>query len=487
MTQPNTEQLQALLHRIHAILAPLAGEAYVVGGSVRDLLLERPFHDLDLAIAGDGLAAARAIADALQGSYHPLDNERRIGRALVSLEDVTWSVDVASLVGSLDADLARRDFAINAMALPLPVLDPRAVRDPFVGRGDIQRRTIRGLSEAALVDDPARLLRAVRLAGELDFAIDNATLGWMRAHAAKVTEISAERARDELARILALPAALLQLRVLDDLDILCALIPELGVTKGVGQPPNHHYWDVFNHNMETVGFADGILQTAEREADPALREMPWRPAFTEHFAEELSSGRRRIVSFKMASLLHDIAKPQTKTQEPSGRMRFLGHNTLGSEIAMAVMERLRFSRREVRLVGTMVEHHLRPVQISNRWEPPTRRAVYRFFRDLDDAAIDTIFLSFADHLAAVGPRLTLNGWRRHTALARTTIEIGFEEQAVIAAPRLVTGHDLITTLALQPGPQVGLLLEAVREAHAAGEITTREEALTLATALKENQ
>lgn len=487
MTQPDTDNLQALLHRVHVILAPLAGEAYVVGGSVRDLLMERPSHDLDLAVSGDGRVAARAIADAMQGGYHALDDERGFGRALVTLGDVTWSVDVTSLVGTLDDDLARRDFAINAMALPLPSLDPHAVIDRLGGRDDIQSRIIRALSEAAFVDDPGRLLRAVRLAGELDFAIEPATLAWIRTHAAKVTDISPERARDEFVRILALPAALPHLRVLDDLGILCALIPELTVTKGVDQPPNHHYWDVFNHNLETVGFADGMFQPAEREADPALSEMPWRPAFTEHFAEEMSGGRLRIVSFKMASLLHDVAKPQTKTIEESGRVRFLGHNTLGSEIATDVMERLRFSRREVRLVGTMVEHHLRPVQISSRWQPPTRRAVYRFFRDLDDAAIDTIFLSFADHLAAVGPRIRLEEWRRHTDLARTTIDIGFEEQAVIAAPRLVTGHDLITTLALQPGPQVGLLLEAVREAQAAGEITTREEALTLATTLKENQ
>jgi poly(A) polymerase len=157
-------------------------------------------------------------------------------------------------------------------------------------------------------------------------------------------------------------------------------------------------------------------------------------------------------------------------------MRFLGHTKEGAAIVVNILERLRFSGREIKLVETMVQHHLRPMQMSNNGLP-TRRAIYRYFRDTGETGIDILFMSLADHLATRGPRLDLTQWREHAQIVEYVLTERFKEESVVLPPKLVDGHDLINIFELSPGPRIGQLLEAVREAYASGELTTREEAL----------
>jgi poly(A) polymerase len=125
----------------------------------------------------------------------------------------------------------------------------------------------------------------------------------------------------------------------------------------------------------------------------------------------------------------------------------------------------------------MIEHHLRPGQLARDRELPTPRAIYRYFRDTGEAGVDTIFLNLADHLAARGPMMELESWREHAEVMTFVLEERFREESVISPPQLISGHDLIDTFDMTPGPRIGELLEAVREAQAAGEVATREEAL----------
>jgi hypothetical protein len=170
--------------------------------------------------------------------------------------------------------------------------------------------------------------------------------------------------------------------------------------------------------------------------------------------------------------------------EESGRMRFFGHSQEGAAVVCGIMERLRFSARERESVCKMVEHHMRPGQLSSDNELPTRRAIYRYFRDTGDVAVDTIFLNLADHLAARGPMIEYNKWREHADILRYVIEERFSEAGIVEPPKLISGHDLIAGLKMSPGPEIGRLLEAVREAQASGEVTTKEEALLLVQRLK---
>ena len=462
--------------------------AYVTGGCLRDALLGREPHDIDLSIAADPLDLGRRLADALGGAFVPLHEEFSIARIVLRDEAGPHSVDLLPVRGEMEGDLAQRDFSIGAMAMPLaPFLEGKRkpLIDPCGGERDLERRLVRATSEEVFRRDPLRLLRAVRLCAEIGFSLEEETAALARRDAALLAGTAPERQRDELLRILGSLRAAAGLRQADELGLLEQLLPEFTATRGEEQPPEHH-WDVFQHSLETVAALDALLAPEE----PAGRhwaplwcylwaEMKGLPDVERHFGEEVSPGHGRAGVLKLGGLLHDIAKPETRTIDENGRMRFFGHAREGAGRVGPIMRRLRFSGVEVRLVEAMVREHLRPLQIAKDGAP-SRRALFRYFRDCGDAAIDVLFLSLADHLATVGPRLEWDGWRRHVAVIKYILMQRFADETLATPPRLLTGHDLMEALGLSPGPLVGQLLAAVEEAQGAGEVRGREEALALA-------
>ncbi|MEK7354238.1 MAG: HD domain-containing protein, partial [Chloroflexota bacterium] len=241
----------------------------------------------------------------------------------------------------------------------------------------------------------------------------------------------------------------------------------------------------FEHSLRTVAAVDYLLRRGNREyaGGAVLAAVPWPGALAERFDREVSSGSTRRSLLKLAALLHDVNKPQTKAIDANGRMRFLGHALEGAMTVVKILERLRFSGKEIKLVETEVLHHLRPTQMSQSGLP-TNKAIYRYFRDTGEAGIDILFLSLADHLATRGPELKLDGWQEHARLVDYVIGKGFEQEKIVNPPKLIDGYDIIKFFSTPPGPEVGEMLELVREAQASGEVTTREEALSLIERLK---
>ncbi len=470
--------LERLLTRVAALAS--GGVVYVVGGTVRDVLLARPAHDLDLALAGDARAWARELADALGGHFVALDDERGVARIVLDTGEVR-QIDVAALQDTLDDDLRRRDFTIDAMAVRL---GERDVHDPCGGAVDLERGVVRMTAETVLDADPLRLLRGVRLAAELRFAIEPQTLAAIRERAPRVLEAAPERRRDELCRIFALADAERGVRLLDSAGLLDVLLPEVAVGKGVEQPKEHAY-DVFEHNVRTVAALDVMLAATRPAAatvwmwDEVWDIFGWRESqLRAYFAEELSEGRSRATLLRLAGLLHDVAKPQTRALQPDGRIRFFGHADEGAKIAAAICRGYRFSARETRWVALLVEQHLRPVQLAQLGEVPTRRALHRFFKDLADAAEAVLFLALADAAAARGPKMTREEWRRQVAYMNSLLVRSFEDEGIVHPPRLLTGYDIMLQLGLPEGPLIGQLLAALEEAQAGGEIEGRDQALT---------
>ena len=475
-------ETMSLLRRIASELRLRENKVYVVGGFIRDALLGRETADIDLAIIGDAPDIARRLSTALNGTFVMLDSENGMARVVLHQpENESWphTVDIAAINGTIEDDLARRDFTIDAMALNLREVASGRVSakllDPFQGRDDLDRGIIRTVSETALVSDPARLLRAARLAVELGFRIEVKTTSQIHASAGLLNKVPGELIREELLRLFEAGRGGRFLLQLDDLRLLSSLFPEMDASRGVSQPAEHH-WDVFTHSVTTVSAIDFLLHQGVWEFPGAdiLDSVPWSDAYARHFEKPVAGGSTRRTLLKLAALFHDIAKPQTKAPDDTGRWRFLGHADQGAEIAAGILERLRFSAREIRLVSTMVKYHLRPTQMG---EPPSRRAIYRYFRDTGDAGIDILYLSLADHLATRGPELIPENWRLHTGTVRYVLEEHFKRESVVPPPKLIDGNDLINVFGLVPGPRLGQLLEAVREAHAAGELTTRQEAL----------
>jgi len=460
--------------------------ACLVGGFVRDFLLGRSTADIDVAIAADSLVLATELADTLGGRFVPLDEVNRIARVVLfagekSQHKRQWYVDLSSIKGTLEQDLARRDFTINAMAVEIHAFtltqESAGVIDLFNGLQDLRERSIKAVSENVFKEDPVRLLRAVRLAAELNFTISNHTEDLIRRDHSLISSVAGERVREELLRILAVLNAGNYVHYLDRLGLLTGIFPELEASRGFEQPREHH-WDVLNHSLETVKAVDFLLRQDSLEYGSAeiLAAVPWSEKLSQHFAADMGNGVSRLALLRLAALLHDIAKPDTQVITGE-RMRFFGHTEQGAERVVNILERLKFSNKEIKLVELMVRYHLRPTQMGNQGLP-THRAIYRYFRDTGMAGIDILFLSLADHLAARGPKLDIKEWRRHADLVNYVLMEYLKKETIVAPPRLVDGHDLINIFGLKPGPCIGEILEAVREAQVAGEISSREEALS---------
>ncbi len=492
---PMTElpSLPPLLEKVLAAL-PADQTVYLVGGAVRDLLLGRAIHDFDFALAGGGIPVARKVANALKADFYPLDPQRDTGRVLVAQPDGRSIVmDFAAFRGdSLEADLLGRDFTLNAIAL-----DPRTLQvfDPLGGARDLKDKLLRACSPTAFRDDPLRILRGIRLAADFGFRILPETRQAMKESVARLADVSAERIRDELFRILAGLAPAACLRALDLLGALAVILPELSALKGVPQPAPHVY-DVWEHTLSILAALETVLAALtpaynpEKAADLlngllVLRIGRYREPLAAYLDRPFSSGRTLRGLLFLAALFHDVAKPQTKLLDEEGQLRFWDHDRQGAEIAAARARLLALSNEEVIWLETVIRMHMRILFHTNRLlkdgQPPTRRAVYRFFREAGEAGVGLCLLALADLRATYAQTLPQETWAAALDVVRLLLENWYEKPAEsVAPPPLVSGNDVMRELNLKPGPKVGELLEAIREAQAMGEVSTREQALALA-------
>ncbi len=448
---------------------------------MRDALMGRQSHDVDAAVRGDVLALGQELARRLGGSFVPLDPMRGVAR--VVCRDGGPTVDLASMEGTVEQDLARRDFTIDAMALPVTEADredwAEAVIDPFGGREDLGRGLVRMVSDGVFQEDPSRLLRGARLARSFGFDMEEGTAARIREQGHLIDSVAGERVRDEFLILLSLDSPAETLHCLDDLGLLCRIVPELELAREVTQP-KEHYWDVFEHTVQAVEYAHEVTAPVSCGRASHLSSVVWDEEMEGHFDEVVSDGHTRRTILKLGALFHDIAKPQTKAVDATGRTRFLGHPKQGATVAEERLRGLRISARGVRSVAAMVAAHLRPTQMSQELEMPSSRAMYKFFRDLEESAYSVLYLSLADYLAARGPLLEMEDWLRRVDVVNYVVtESRREATAVDAGKRepLLTGHDLIEVVGLEPGPVFRRLLDGLEEARAALEVNTREEAL----------
>jgi poly(A) polymerase len=335
------------------------------------------------------------------------------------------------------------------------------------------------------------MLRAVRLAVELDFEIDPSTVASVRLRSATIHEAAPERQRDELARCFATDHAARAIRLMDELTLLQELLPEVTAGRGVPQPEEYHYYDVFDHCVEAVAALDFMLAAhpVNNPHEARLQQTLWDTlavwdnsaahALRDHLQERVSEGRTRSALLKLAGLLHDVAKPETRAPDASGRIRFFGHAERGAETARRVLRRLRFSRREVELASIMVDEHLRPTQLGQPGELPTRRALFRFFRDTGDAAESVLLLSLADALAARGPGMTVDAWQGYVSYIGYVLARRHGDSTITRPVRLLTGGEIMSELGAPPGPEIGRLLASLEEAQAGGDVMDRAQAIAL--------
>jgi poly(A) polymerase/tRNA nucleotidyltransferase (CCA-adding enzyme) len=517
--------IAVILHTVVSFCAARSISAWLVGGTVRDLLMGHVAHDLDIAVDTDGVALARTLADTVGGSFVLLDPERGAGRVVwpsptppqpnaTEPGAIVVDVDLVQLrAPTLLEDLELRDLTINALAIPLVTASTPATHhdlpawlqqpgehlpspqeldivDPCGGQRDIAAHHLHLCRPSSLRDDPLRILRTVRLAATLGFHISPPLDAAIRHDAPLLAHVAAERVRDELLKLLAAPHAAPWLHYLDEVGVLTLLIPELEPARTCDQPI-FHFLPVLGHMLETVTALEWLLAdkangytprtpppTAVQTHPHLPRTFAYREQVQHHMATTMSDGHPRGALLKLAALLHDNAKPQTKQPKPGGGVTFHEHQKIGATVASGVARRLRLSRQNVDYVARVVRNHMRPGQLQTE-ERVTPRAIARFFRDTGDAGVDVLLHGLADSMAASGPQIKPEHWQHQLEWTAMMLDT-YWNQPPERKKSLLNGYDLMHELGLEPGKLVGTLLNEIREAQAAGEISTREEALHLA-------
>jgi len=450
------------MNQINTNFIPKTPKTYLVGGTVRDMILGIPPKDYDLVTLEDPRQTAGHIASEMGGHVISLGKP---GKILFRIITRGLSLDVTpALGGSIEADLKKRDFTVNALAVSL-----RSGRfiDLFNGAVDLENKIIRMISKDNLRADPIRLLRAYRLSAFLDFSIDPETCQTIASEAFRINTSAGERVRDELLKLFTTPNAHRTLSMMDDTGLLTALFPEIQTLKTCSQN-RHHQFDAFLHTMQAVYFLEKLLHAPESLiiAHPALK------------AAKIDESRWPLL--KYAILLHDIGKPRTRSVDESGQVHFYNHEQESADMACAINRRLRFSNRQQAYIDFIIRNHLRPLSLFTAFQKNklSQKAITRFFCKCNDLSID-LFIDLLIHAIAdiLGKGIAEN----------TMAFMDFADQIcgaysgafvpIAKHPRLLNGNDLIREFGISPSPLFAKILRHVEEERLSGNIRTREEAL----------
>lgn len=453
----------------------LASErVWLVGGAIRDRLSaperSRGALDLDLIIDGDSEQAARDLRAAAPPGAAIFALSDQFGAWRVCGPEGDWQIDCTPLQGaSLEDDLRSRDLTINAIAEPLAGGE---LIDPTGGLDDLGQGTLRMAGEQAFANDPLRCVRLARFAVQLGFEIEAATLAAAQAQPGGLAEVAGERIFAELNLILESPQAVRGLRLLDEIGVSAAVLPEILKLQGVEQNVYHHL-DAYEHTLEVLQFAIDL------ENDPvALFGDANGALVAELLAEPLADGLTRAVGLRWGALLHDIAKPQTRAQFDDGRVGFPGHAAEGAEQARVILSRLKASERLKAHVSKLTLEHLRLGFLVHE-RPLTPEAFYSYLTQTEPVEVDVTLLSLADRLATRG-RKAEQAITAHQQLALEVLTEALRWRQQGPPEPLLRGDQLASELGIEHGPLLGELLAAIAQAQYCGTVADGAGAVELA-------
>lgn len=438
-----------IVYDLQDFLAAHSEAVYIVGGAVRDAYLHRPIHDIDLVVGGDALWLARRLANHLRGDFFTLDAERGVGRALVTADGRRMILDVARFRGGhLLADLTDRDFTVNAMAVDLQG-DLGALIDPLRGEDDLAEKILRLCAPDALRHDPLRTLRALRFSIQPGLRIGGETLQAIRENAPLLAGVSPERQRDELYKLLELRKVGTALRLLESSGLLVyalSWLPKAPEDWARRVSAAERLYEVLaavsvrRDDNAAASFSLGLV---------AIQLNRYRAKLDEHLDSVWANDRSQRVLLLLALLAAaegEAAAEALRLSNPERQRLLLAQNALPTEALTPLL-------------------------------------LHRFWRKLGSAGVDVCLLALAEHLAQAGTTLQQDKWLTLIERVRTLLEAYYDHyETIVAPPTLVNGEDLMQALNLRPGPMVGKLLDAIREAQVTGDVRSAAEALDLARA-----
>ena len=472
-TYKNAPHISPEMRSILEVINQTSDESYVVGGAVRDYLLDRSNPaDLDIAIPENGFLFSQKVKRLFPGlvSFAPLDPINGCGRLIVK-DDSKSIIDIAAYKGpSILHDLSQRDFTINAMAIGLDdFLDTgfQKILDPMNARDDISNRIVRACAAHSFDHDPLRILRAYRFCAQLGFTFDSGADSLIQEAVPRLDEVSGERIRDELCQILSCADAHSTLVQMDKKGIITSLFPELARMKGCEQN-RYHAMDVWDHTMECVFQLESLLKCPEE-----LFGDYW-PNISQYLDFEICPGRSRLWLLKIACLFHDSGKPHTRSVDASGLIHFYGHEKVSLDIFRRSVERLGNSNRENEMVRELIMGHMRLSSVTT--VAPSSRFLYRVTERFGEDIPGLLLIFVSDLKSSLGPARTPGQLQAGMDGVHAILRYFYNKEPQPSKP-LLNGHEVMNVLNQPQGPQIGKILKILKEKQALGEITSREQAI----------
>ncbi len=436
-------------------------EAYIVGGFVRDILMNKKSPDRDLILCGcDVEKFSRELADKLNAHFIELDSVNKIYR--IVLENKIDYIDITMPIeNDFEKDIKRRDLTINAIAYNLKTSE---IIDLVGGVDDIKNKKIKGICDKNFEDDPLRLLRIFRFYAKTGFEIDESLIELSKRLYKRINEPAKERVTVELLKMFEGKYCDLALLKLDECGLLEEIFPIYKEVKKI--PPNsHHHLDLIHHLIESVRQVQMIYEKSSEEV--------------KNYLETIKYGSVQELAFlKLATFLHDIGKPSCWTiEEDTLRHRFIKHDEIGSKLVIPILKDLKFSKKQIQYVQTLIKYHIYPSSMVSA-EDVTDKAFMKFYRKMEGYVIDLIILAMADRLSARGEKITEDIVNKNiNALTKLLNDYLEMRKNIKPLEKLLDGRDIMELLKIKQGPQLGKIINALKEAQISGNVTTKEEAI----------
>lgn len=447
---------------------------YLVGGTLRDCLLVRngEYLDFDFALRKNSLIFARKLAQKLNAPFVMLNEPHGCARVVFKYKGIKANLDFSDFRSlTIEADLKKRDFTINALAINIadiflnPARISRKIIDPCGGREDLKIGLVRLIGKGSFKEDPLRMLRAFSIAGRLGFKIEKATIKQVEKNKGQIKQSAGERIREELFKIFSQRNSYKYLIFLNKSGLLERIIPEIKLMYKIKQGLYHHL-DVWTHSLETLRQLEDIIKTAKFRRNVDIRK---------YLSQETSSSHPRLALLKLAAILHDVGKPATFTHK-QGKIHFHGHERVGAKLVETIAHRLRLSNKEIKQLKVLIYCHLRPGFMSDIPDL-SRRALFRYFRDTGEEALSVALLSLADQRATKGRLKKAPNRLKHEKLIMSLIRNYLKQAKQEEKVPLVNGYDIMRKLRIKAGPLVGEVIEEINEAQAEGRLKNKRDAL----------
>lgn len=452
---------------LNKILSTVDNEIYLVGGSVRDYLMDIQSHDRDLIVTDeDAKTFSQKLADILDATFVSLDEENKIYR-LVMPNKIDYLDITNPIENSLEKDLMRRDLTINSIAINLRTSE---IVDLTGGISDIKNKIINLISDENFTDDPLRMLRAYRFQAVYGFDISIETTKSIINHANLISKPSVERINYELLKLFGGEYTVKAIESMDMSGILELLFPFVKELKKV--PPNsHHHLDLFHHSIETVNQIQNLYNKSSDEIKTHLDKYDF-------------GGHSRLAHLKLAGFMHDIGKFSTWTIEEGGRHRFIKHDDVGAKMSVKFLKDLHFSNKQIEYISTMIKNHIYPSSVMSAPEI-SDKIMMRYIRKMENNSIDCIILAMADRLSARGPEITDEIVENNiNSLYRLLNYYLSVKDTLKPLPKLLDGNDIMKILNITPSAKLGEVLNALHEAQLSGNVTNKEHAIEFIKSIK---